>query len=240
MPKVDELDFKTGEPVAPDGPTEETVVETPEAAPKPKVEEPQEDVEALKERLKKSEEEKENYKKGLLSAKKTLKTLEPEKEEEEEYPEWDETSKKFQKQTLSEATKAAKTEAKEIVEKYNEKAAISSFIKDHPELEDDSKWQDIVSNYNPKHGKESIDDVKKDLERAYLLTRYEKGELNQKDNKAAAQVADKQAVSKITSKSVKDDGKTLSESALRLAQAMRVDPKKLAEEDDSLTAEIKL
>lgn len=258
MPKVDEIDFKTGESVAPEvgqPETTETKEEAPEAdeasveAPEETTEVPVEDVETLKERLTKLEEEKENYKKGMLKYKdlSLKKTEDKTEEKEEEYPDWDETSKKFQKQTLTQAEKAAEKRALEIVGKYNEKAAIAQFTEKHPEVAE--RWDEIVANYNPKNGKESVQDIVKDLNRAYILTRYDKGEIDsleadalkkgERKGKAEAQIADMSSVSKTTSKTTKGSD-ALSPGALKLAEKMRVDPKKLAQEDDSSTAEIKL
>lgn len=216
--------------------------------------EPTESVEKLKTRLEKLEEEKENYKKGMLKYKKEL-TLdqsnddskESEKDGDEEvYPDWDETSKKFQKQTLNQAEKIAGARAQQIISEVNEKAAIQEFIEKNPGTE--KIWNEIVTNYNPKSGKTSIKSILKDLDKAYILTRYEKGELTnleqdafkkgESKGKAESQLAELNSVSKTNVQSEKE-GKSLSSGALKLAEKMRVDLKKLAEEDDSLTAEIK-
>lgn len=255
MPKVDEIDLN-GESVAPEaGQAENTEEKT--TTEETKVEETQketetEDVDSLKERLKKSEDEKENYKKGMLkykdlSLKKTEDKTE-DKDDEEEYPEWDESSKKFQKQTVKEAESKAEAKAQAIVESYNEKSAISQFVEKNPELADESKWSEIIANYTPTHGKGTPKDVLKDLNRALLLTRYDNGEIDKitaeaeqkgkSKGKAEAQLADKATVSKTTSKTVKE-GNVLSPGAINLANKMRVDLKKLAEEDLSKPAEIK-
>ena len=195
-----------------------------------------------KDKMSKLEEEKENYKKGMLKAKgKTLETKE--EDEEEEYPEWDENSKKFQTQTLLEAKKVAELGAKQIIEKNNEQEAISQFLTSHPDIED--KWDTVISNYTPKNGKDSIKSIIKDLERAYVITRYESGELDKiqeeatKKGIAQAKAEELSTVSKTTSKVASQGMPALSQGAIDLANKMRVDPKKLAEEDDSLTAEIK-
>ena len=273
MPKVDEIDFKTGEPVTPEtGQAEETKEEKVEEtkveevkADETKVEETKEetevetkveeteDVESLpqwaKDRLKKTEDDKENYKKGLLKYKSRTLTQEETKTEEEDYPDWDETSKKFQEQTTKKASQIAEQKARQIVEGFNEKAAINSFVSKHPELDDDNLWKEVITNYNPKNGKESIDAIQKDLERAYFTTRFEKGEISELETKAfkkgeqkgksESAVADLSSVSKTTSKSVKESGNVVSSGALKLAERMNVDTTKLAAEDDSLTAEIK-
>jgi hypothetical protein len=242
IPSTNGLVEKSEEVVA------EPIDEVPEKEETPVLEpeEEAEDVITLKEKIVKLEEEKENYKQSLLSKKKAWNkglTLESKKEDVltetiEDYPDWDETSKKFQKQTLSEAEKVAEKKAQSVVEKYNEKAAIDKFLIDHPEMEE--KWEDIVSNYNPKHGKESISSIVKDLDRAYFMTQYESGTLNKtSDKEAKSKLAEMSTVSKTSSKTI-PKGTSLSKGAIDLATKMRVDTKKLAEEDDSLTAEIKL
>jgi len=191
------------------------------------------------EKIQKLEEEKENYKKGMLKYKKH--TLEPEKEEEEteeDYPDWDETSKKFQAQTLSQAEKVAERKVSEVIGKANEQSAISQFLESHPEAE--GKWDDIVSNINLKEGKSSVGVILKALNKAYTLTRIEAGEFDKVDNKEAkSKLADMSSVTKTTSKVATKGSNALSPGALNLADKMRVDPKKLAEEDDSSTATAK-
>ena len=242
MPKVDEIDFKGNSVSSEAGQAETTEVKEEskdEVKSETKVEEPEtEDVESLKARLKKAEEDKENYKEGMLKYKKL--SLEPEKKEEVEeegveekkYPIFDDNSQLFQEQTVSMAEKIAETKAKQIVEKYNENAAISKFLSNNPEAE--GKWNDIISNYHPKNGKESIYSIIKDLDRAYYLTKYELGE---GENKEAKQQLDNMSTVSRTTVKNPPKGDTLSQTALKMAGRMRVDLDKLAKEDDSLTAE---
>lgn len=262
MPKVDEIDFNGNSVTEETGQAETTEVEevkTAEVAESvvdaTKTDEVIEDVETLpqwaKDRLLKVEEEKENYKKGMLKYKRTLDPVEKQEEKtEEEYPDWDETSKKFQEQTEKKAEAIAERKASQIIEKQNEKLAINSFISKHPELDDNDKWTDLISNYHPKNGKETPQDIEKDLNRAYFVSRFERGEISnleaeaykkgEQKGKTQSQVADLSTVGTTNQKTVKEDGNTVSETALKLAKAMRVDPAKLAEEDDSSTAEIQL
>ena len=233
IPSSNGQEEKVDEPVKEEVQTE-AVEESPEKeseeTPKEEVKEEtktEEDIEALPEwaktRLQKLENDKENYKKGMLKYKKY--SLTPEKTEEK----------------VSEV----KEEVLSVIGQTNEKTAISKFLADHPEAED--KWDDIVFNYSAKNGKETVDSVYKDLDRAYLLTRYESGDLNklqeeaskkgEKAGVAKAKLAEMSSVSKTSSKTV-PKGTTLSPGALNLASKMRVDAKKLAQEDDSLTAEI--
>jgi hypothetical protein len=230
-----------------DGPVEK--VEAPDTEVETEVEpEVEESIDELKDRLKKAEEERENLSQAVTRLNKEKKlTPDKEKEVEEDYPEWDETSKKFQKQTLGQAEKVAEERAKKIVEGYNEKAAITNFLEKHPEADKD--WNEIITNYTPKNGKESIQDITKDLERALILHRYDKGEIEtleadaqkkgEKKGKAEAKLAELGSISKTTSKTVKE-GNTLTESEIRMAKLMKVDLEKLAEEDMSKPATIEI
>lgn len=136
------------------------------------------ELEAAKVALAKAEEEKENYRKGLLSREEELKTLKTSKEEEGEDDkkeiEWDENSKKFQEETLSKTAKLAEEAAvaatMKAINSTNEKVAQEKFRATHPEVTDE-EWVDVMTNYTPKLGAE------KDLERALILTKFEKGEI---------------------------------------------------------------
>lgn len=259
MPKVGEIDFKTGEEVAAEtGQTAETTettetkveaqAETKEETEveETKVEETkvEEDINSLpqwaQDKLKKTESDKENYKAAALKYKgKTLKTEETKEETvEEETPEWDENSKKFQAQTLTQAENRAEAKAKAVVEDVNEKNAIQQFLEKNPKLSDDNVWKEIVANYNPTNGKGTVNDVLRDLDRALVLAKFENPNIIDLVEDKTKEVANQNTVSKTTSKVVKESN-GVSPEALRLAEKMRVDPKALAEEDDSLTAEIK-
>jgi len=239
------LDLK-GEPVSNDTRPSETteseeVVET--------------DVDSLKEQLRKAEEDRDKYKERVLgfSKKHPEKTLEEPKEEEEpevEESTWDEDSKRFQAQTLTQAEGIAKRVAKETIEATNERAAIDSFIEQYPEYQDSEEWKEIVGNYNPKHGKSSVKSILTDLERARVLRLHDKGEISK-----LAEEAEKRGKQKGYAEGVHADLTTsggertktvgtkhsgsVSEGAKRLAERFRIDPKKLALEDDSNRAEIK-
>jgi hypothetical protein len=196
-------------------------------------EEKQETAEELKERLAKVEEERENYKKMALKYKSETKTLDAE----EEYPNWDDASKKFQKQTIELAQKQAEEVTMRQVEKVNEKNAISAFIEKNPELADNKEWTKVIKNYQPR-SKESVQDIIKDLNRAYVLTQFDEGVLGKKEDKKA-DISELTTVGKTTSKSA-TEGKTLTQNELRLAKAMKVDPEKLANEDLSKPATIEI
>ncbi len=261
MPIVDTIDFNGDSVPADAGQAEKTEVEevkTEEVeTDEVKTEQVEtkevetEDVETLpqwaKDRILKVETEKENYKKGMLKYKRSLDPEEKQEKQEEktevEYPEWNDDSKKFQEQTEKKAEIIAERKASQIIEKQNEKTAISNFISKHQELDDNDRWTDLISNYHPKNGKETPQDIEKDLERAYFMSRYERGEITdieakafkkgEQKGKTEKQIADLSSISTTTQKSVKQEGNSVSEGALNLARKLRVDPAQLAKEDDS-------
>ncbi|MFA5990446.1 MAG: hypothetical protein WC803_12695 [Sphingomonas sp.] len=213
------------------------------------------EVAELQERLKKTEEERDNYKTGLLKLKKTDRTLEAKKDttvrsldQQDEDADWDDDSKKFQKQTLSKAEKVAQKAAESVYQKANEKQAINSFLEQYPDFQSDEEWQEILSNYNPKNGKDSVSNIMKDLERARINVLYEKGDLEklsvEAENRgkqrgyAEGMHADLMTSGGTRQKSSNKDGKEISDGARALATKFRIDPKKLAQEDDSNRATI--
>ena len=134
----------------------------------------EETVESLKTKLAKVEEEKENYKKAFLSIKKKKKTLEKEeKEEKEEFGFDDEYGTK-----------------KELY-KMNEQTAIQRVLKEVPEL--DANWDDVISYYAPRRGKNTVENIIADIKDAYYL--WERH--NKKPEKPEDE--DKQAKSQLSS-----------------------------------------
>lgn len=199
-----------------------------------------EELTALQERLKKAEEDRDKYKERVLSFSKKERTLSERKEEkeEEEAPDWDEASKKFQAQTLSEAEKRARIAAQSYVEENNEKAAISKFLTEHPELGGDEEWKEILSNYHPKHGKGTVDSILTDLNRARVVMLHDHGELDKLSKEAEERGKRKGAAetyhasahtsSGSASGSTSDQGSDgVSKGAKAIAQAFGIDPKKL-------------
>jgi hypothetical protein len=118
-----------------------------------------ETVESLKARLAKAESDRDNYKTGLLAAKKSK----PEAEEEEGEEEEDKSL-----EIKNYATQAAT----EVIERNNEKLAISQFTERYPALKDPSVWAKVVENYNSKAGKGSVESIKQDLEAALILAKH--------------------------------------------------------------------
>jgi len=215
--------------------TQETLTEEKETPPEAgQAEEKTESLEEIQARLAKAEEERENYKNMALKYKSDAKekTLDA-----EEYPDWDEQSKKFQKQTIELAQKTAAEVTQKQVEKTNENNAIASFIEKNPELADDKKWSEVVKHYQPR-SKDSVQDIVKDLRRAYVLYQDDMGLLVPKGN-AKPDVSDLGTVGKTTSKSA-TQGHTLTEGEKRIAKLMKVDPEKLAAEDMTKPATIEI
>jgi len=125
----------------------------------------------LEERLKKVEEERENYKRGMLSAKaKTFSLNDDEPERPEVKPDipeddgWKEVDRRAETKVKDLLTDYSKKQSKE-----NEFVAIKKFMQSHPELlSNDALLSAVKDEYNPKHGK-SIEGIVIDLERAYKL-----------------------------------------------------------------------
>ena len=116
------------------------------------LEEP-ETVESLRARLAKAEEERENYKNGMLKYKKQAKEVDGEEEE-------------VDVKTVAEQT------VHSVLAKSNEKTAIAQFTEQYPALKDPETWKKVVENYVPRSGKDSVESVKKDLEAALVLARH--------------------------------------------------------------------
>ncbi|MCX6822225.1 MAG: hypothetical protein NTW30_05625 [Candidatus Aenigmarchaeota archaeon] len=122
------------------------------------------DIESLKARLAKAEEERENYKKGMLKYKSASKGNVGDEEgdeaaEAEEKPQFDVKS-------------IAESAATGVIEKNNEKLAISQFTEKYPALKDPTVWAKVVENFNSKNGKGTVDSIKQDLEAALILAKH--------------------------------------------------------------------
>ena len=111
----------------------------------------EETVDSLKVKLAKVEAESENYKTGMLKYKKASKEVVVDNDE---------------------IKNIAVEASNEVMEKSNEKSAIAQFTEKYPALKDPKAWQEVVSNYNPKAGKGSIESVKQDLEAALVLAKH--------------------------------------------------------------------
>jgi len=205
----------------------------------------------VEEEKRKIEEEKDNYKKGLLEREAKLKELKSSddsnlnsNEDEDDSSDWDEASKKFQQETISKTEKKAEEVVAKAIESKNEKQAIADFRDANPEITDED-WAKIVLNYDPKNGKDSPKAIIKDLERANVLRMFDAGE---KIDPAELRKTDAQNRLRDLSTSTgaapsgryEEDAKTVSEGQISIASRMRVAPEELEKEDDSLSAEIKI
>ena len=211
-------------------------------------------VEELRAQLAKTEEERENYKKGLLEREAKLKELknvkveeEPVKQEEdqEDEPDWDEASRKFQEETLKKTQKAAEEIVTKTIESKNEKSAIQKFRDANLSMTED-EFQRVLANYNPdKFGKDSVEAVIKGLERADVLRRFDSGEVIDpaQVQKTIAQETLKDLSSNAAGAGYaggREPEKGASAGAISIGQRMRVSKEALEKEDDSPVAEINI
>lgn len=206
----------------------------------------EETMEELKERLAKAEEERENYKQGLLSEKAKSRTLKTEKsvettEEEKTFEEsgltWDQWTKLQAKKAADEAVIRAKSETLTEIGKINEKTAIKSILIKIPELQKDDVWQQVISRYSSFRGKENVDDIVLDLEDAYFLYKKDKGQLKELENLAyqkgkiegitKAKTAELSEVGGQTKRSDVKDGIAITPQQEEMARRFRNDPKEV-------------
>lgn len=208
-------------------------------------EELQAEVERLEVEKTKVEEERENYKKGLLEREEKIKTLKKgssEEDEEENGSKWDEASTKFQEETILKSTKQAEEAAAKVIETKNEKQAIAEFLEQN-KLSDE-EWQKILTNYTPTNGKDTIGSIKKDLERAFVLHKFDSGEII--DPEKIKQTEAQRTIKELGSNANGNYGKyeeqkeNVSDGQLSIATRMRVSEEALKNEDDTLSAEIKI
>lgn len=210
----------------------------------------EEELRLAKESLAKAEEERENYRKGLLSREeelKRIKALEEEKEKEkddEKETEWDENSKKFQEETISKTAKVAEEAALKALEKGNDKTATQDFRESHPEVSDE-KWEKIIANYNPKNGKDSIKGIINDLERAYVLYKFDSGEVIDPAELAKKQAENNNKEMNITHGSIgsgkfEEEKGGISDGAKELGKRFGISEELLSKEDNSLSATISM
>jgi len=141
-----------------------------ESEDKPKEEEDFDSLpEWAKEKFKKTEEDRDNYRSGLLKWKSEARSLQKnttKETEEEKEEEWDEVSKRFKEETLTEAEKRAEQAATRVLEQQRERTALQKFHDNHPDLADDENWKRVVAEYKPT-STESTKAILSDLETAY-------------------------------------------------------------------------
>jgi hypothetical protein len=206
-------------------------------------------VEELKAELAEVQEERENYKKGLLEREAKLKELKdseriPIEKDEEDEPEWDEASKKFQAETILKTQKSTEEIVTKTIEAKNEKQAVADFREANPNINDE-QWEQIILNYNPKNGKDSPKKIMKDLERANALRMFDAGEIidpvkiQREDAQNKLRDLNANAGPSNNGRYEVDKNK-VSEGQISIASRMRVSEDALKKEDDTLSAEISL
>ena len=130
----------------------------------------------LQARLAKVEQERDNYRTGLLSAKAKKTSLSQQEEEAEEPKPIQEVKPATpEEESWKEVERRARLQTEQVLEartkkevKQNEQVAIKKWMQTHPELLDDALRLSVVEEYIPKNGK-SVDGIILDLERAYKL-----------------------------------------------------------------------
>lgn len=171
---------------------EEQNVQQEEQANQEEIQNDEPTAEELKAQLQKLTEERDNYKKGLLLAKKRTLSLEEDNHEgkkedtpkEDDESEWDEDSKKFQKETLTKAEQIAKEAVEKQLSAQNEQRAINKFLENNPEASDDETWKEIVRNYRGNNGKTTVKSIMEDLDDAYTVVLKRTGKLQERFEKA--------------------------------------------------------
>lgn len=140
---------------------------------------PKKQVDKLKENLK-------NYKEGLLSVKDKLK-----------HPAKNKASNNDSKNTDKKATNDDDAPiTKGEIRQENERKAIAKACEDE---EIEKNWAEIVKNYSPRHGKDSVDDIVKDIKAAKYLWEREKADNGENDEeegddkKSTAEIAAEKA-----------------------------------------------
>jgi len=120
-------------------------------------EEGEDKVTLSKSELEQLKEERENYKKGMLSKKQELNELKNQEDVEEELPD------NRKPEDLEEPV------TKKEFYRGNEKKAIRKFFDQYPDAE--KNYDKVMNHFVSKRGKETVEDVAKDLEDAYTLAR---------------------------------------------------------------------
>lgn len=80
---------------------------------------------------------------------------------------------------IKEIVQQAQTSTINIFEKANEKAAIKEFMGVHKELLDDATWTDFISDYSPRRGKTSKEEILEDFQDAMLVYMRRIGKLDE-------------------------------------------------------------
>ena len=181
----------------------------------------EETVESLKARLAKAEEERENYKRGMLK----YKAENAKKDDEEE-----EDDSKGDKDNVDVAGIATQA-ATQTIEKANERQAINRFTNRYPALKDPDTWKKVIENYVPRAGKLTVESIESDLEAALILAKhYGGGKVAEKEVSlskyatvsVAGSIADRDPVSELSNSSI-ELGKSFGHSVEELQAAGKDD-----------------
>lgn len=173
----------------------------------------QDDIEAIKEENERLKKERDNYKKATLKYKKKSKVVTDD----------------------SDVEQAAEKAVKKTLYKQNERQAINEFLEKNPEFKDSELKKDLFANYTNKHGQDSVDDIIMDLERASVITKFDRGYEIKKIDNTKSDLSNLQSVSTTFSrKSRLNNNPEISERTMQMAKKMRVDPKKLEELGDNV------
>lgn len=193
--------------------------------------------EELTARLQKAEEERENYKEGLLAAKTKLRTLEG--GDGSDSGKTDDDSKKDDKVLKPEDREGIVAEAERRVftklSKGNEKTAIKSVCSQYPELLDDAVWSKVMTHYRPTRGKDTPEAIQADLEDAFILYKKDRGELDQISKKSSKEEVDKTKAKELglNADAKRTDGgssTTITPQQEEMSKNFRLDPKKVYKE----------
>lgn len=197
----------------------------------------------------KAETDRDNYRQGMLTREEELKKLKEANDDtvndDNTEVEWDDNSRRFQQETLSKTEKVAAEAALKALEQRYDKTAQQEFRESHPEI-DDAKWEEIVANYNPKSGKDSVKGIIKDLERAYVVYKFDAGETIDPAEIARTQAENRNKDLNVTHGASSGSGKAeeekggVSDGAKELAKRFGISEEKLAQEDDSRQATISM
>jgi len=175
----------------------------------------EDDIESIKTENEKLKKERDNYRKATLKYKKKSKNVEDDSVEQ-----------------------AAEKAVKKTLHKQNETQAINEFLDKNPEYNDVDLRKDLFANYQNKSGQNDVESIIKDLERASVVTKFDKGDNVKQKNNPNSKLSSLQTVSGIGMKKSRVEKSNVSEGAIKMAEKLRVDPKKLEEIDDTNYMEI--
>ena len=99
---------------------------------------------------------------------------------------------------------------------------------------------ELFGNYQNKHGQNDVDSIIKDLERASVVTKFDRGVKEEKVDNTKSQLSSLQSVSSLRSNRSRAEVKQVSEGAINMASKLKVDPKDLEDLPDNNYMEIQV